>query len=125
MKRKITYEQIRRLDPPRFSDLESTMRMLYDHGTLFDDGLPLNDNDDLPIVQNTPTLNQKEGKGRNQRSVETPLESSDSKRRKKSSTNKNFEEPNTDSEQRSTKRDTSQSASKKRFNKNRPNSTPD
>ena len=28
----MTYEQIRRIDPIRFHDLESTMRMLYDHG---------------------------------------------------------------------------------------------
>lgn len=34
MRRKLTYDQIRRLDPSRFSDLESTMRMLYDHGNM-------------------------------------------------------------------------------------------
>jgi len=34
MKKRITYEQIRRVDPSRFHDLEPTMRMLYDHGTL-------------------------------------------------------------------------------------------
>ena len=34
MRKKITYEQIRRIDANRFSDLEATMRMLYDHGTM-------------------------------------------------------------------------------------------
>ena len=32
MKEKVTYEEIRRIDPNRFHDLEDTMRMLYDHG---------------------------------------------------------------------------------------------
>jgi hypothetical protein len=32
MKDRLTYEQIRRIDPTRFVDLEDTMRMLYDHG---------------------------------------------------------------------------------------------
>ena len=32
MKERLTYEQIRRIDPARFVDLEDTMRMLYDHG---------------------------------------------------------------------------------------------
>ena len=36
--RKITYEEIRRIDPVKFVDLETTMRMLYDHGDMqFDD----------------------------------------------------------------------------------------
>ena len=34
MRKKITYDQIRRIDQNRFSDLEATMRMLYDHGTI-------------------------------------------------------------------------------------------
>ena len=34
MRKKITYEQIRRIDQNRFSDLEATMRMLYDHGNI-------------------------------------------------------------------------------------------
>ena len=34
MRKKVTYEQIRRIDQNRFSDLEATMRMLYDHGTM-------------------------------------------------------------------------------------------
>lgn len=32
LRKKVTYEQIRRIDPSRFHDLESTMKMLYDHG---------------------------------------------------------------------------------------------
>ena len=32
MRKQVTYEQIRKIDPQRFSDLESTMKMLYDHG---------------------------------------------------------------------------------------------
>ena len=35
MRKKITYDQIKRLDPQRFADLESTMQMLYDHGSDF------------------------------------------------------------------------------------------
>lgn len=38
MRRKITYEQIRRIEPARFHDLESTMRMLYDHGNMSQNG---------------------------------------------------------------------------------------
>jgi hypothetical protein len=30
--KRVTYEQIRKIDPHRFHDLEVTMRMLYDHG---------------------------------------------------------------------------------------------
>lgn len=38
MSRQTTYEEIRRIDPAKFADLESTMRMLYDHGNMqFDD----------------------------------------------------------------------------------------
>ena len=32
--RKVTYEEIRRLDQSKFADLEMTMRMLYDHGNM-------------------------------------------------------------------------------------------
>ena len=32
--KKTTYEEIRRIDPNKFMDLESTMRMLYDHGDM-------------------------------------------------------------------------------------------
>lgn len=32
---KVSYEQIRKIDPVRFQDLESTMRMLFDHGSVF------------------------------------------------------------------------------------------
>jgi len=32
MRKRVTYEQIRRIDPNRFHDLEVTMKMLYDHG---------------------------------------------------------------------------------------------
>jgi len=32
--RKTTYEDIRRIDPSKFMDLEVTMRMLYDHGDM-------------------------------------------------------------------------------------------
>ena len=32
--RKTTYEDIRRIDPNKFADLEHTMRMLYDHGNM-------------------------------------------------------------------------------------------
>ena len=36
--KKTTYEEIRKIDPVKFVDLESTMRMLYDHGNMtFDD----------------------------------------------------------------------------------------
>jgi hypothetical protein len=35
MRKKITYDQIMRLDPQRFADLETTMHMLYDHGSGF------------------------------------------------------------------------------------------
>lgn len=34
MSYKVTYEEIRKIDPIRFNDLESTMRLLYDHGGL-------------------------------------------------------------------------------------------
>mmetsp|Transcript_61050 Transcript_61050/g.83893 ORF Transcript_61050/g.83893 Transcript_61050/m.83893 type:complete len:122 (-) Transcript_61050:261-626(-) len=37
--KKVTYESIRVIDPERFSDLEPTMRMLYDHQD--DDGSQL------------------------------------------------------------------------------------
>ena len=41
--RKTTYEEIRKIDPIKFMDLESTMRMLYDHGNMtFDDSQPVN-----------------------------------------------------------------------------------
>lgn len=32
--RRVTYEEIRKVDPVKFSDLEVTMRMLYDHGDM-------------------------------------------------------------------------------------------
>ena len=32
--KKTTYEEIRRIDPVKFMDLEATMRMLYDHGDM-------------------------------------------------------------------------------------------
>jgi hypothetical protein len=32
LRRRVNYEQIRRIDPARFHDLEVTMKMLYDHG---------------------------------------------------------------------------------------------
>ena len=32
MAKKVTYAAIYKIDPVKFSDLESTMRMLYDHG---------------------------------------------------------------------------------------------
>jgi hypothetical protein len=32
--RKVTYEEIRRIDPVKFIDLEMTMRMLYDHSSI-------------------------------------------------------------------------------------------
>lgn len=32
--KKTTYEEIRRIDPNKFMDLEATMRMLYDHGDM-------------------------------------------------------------------------------------------
>ena len=34
MAKKTTYMSIKRIDPIKFSDLESTMRMLYDHGKM-------------------------------------------------------------------------------------------
>ena len=38
--KKTTYEEIRRIDPSKFMDLEATMRMLYDHGDMtFEDNL--------------------------------------------------------------------------------------
>ena len=40
---KTTYEDIRKIDPAKFQDLEATMRMLYDHGNMtFDDSRTLN-----------------------------------------------------------------------------------
>ena len=40
---KTTYEEIRKIDPIKFMDLEATMRMLYDHGNMtFDDSQPVN-----------------------------------------------------------------------------------
>ena len=40
--KKTTYEEIRKIDPVKFMDLESTMRMLYDHGNMtFDDSQPM------------------------------------------------------------------------------------
>jgi len=35
MKKRVTYEQIRKIDASRFNDLEPTMRMLFDHGPSF------------------------------------------------------------------------------------------
>ena len=32
--KKVSYEEIRRIDPNRFADLELTMRMLYDHSSI-------------------------------------------------------------------------------------------
>jgi hypothetical protein len=32
MKKRVTYEQIKKIDPVRFGDLEPTMKMLFDHG---------------------------------------------------------------------------------------------
>ena len=32
--KKTTYEEIRKIDPFKFVDLEATMRMLYDHGNM-------------------------------------------------------------------------------------------
>ena len=34
VKRRVTYEQIRQVDPHRFTDLEVTMKMLYDHADM-------------------------------------------------------------------------------------------
>ena len=34
MARQVTYEEIRKVDPIKFNDLEATMRMLYDHGNM-------------------------------------------------------------------------------------------
>lgn len=31
---KVTYEEIKLIDPVRFADLETTMRLLYDHSAL-------------------------------------------------------------------------------------------
>jgi hypothetical protein len=41
MRKRVTYEQIRKIDPEKFSDLESTMKMLYDHGPLGAEGTDL------------------------------------------------------------------------------------
>lgn len=35
MRKRVTYDQIRKIDPQRFTDLEPTMRMLFDHGPSF------------------------------------------------------------------------------------------
>lgn len=41
--KKTTYEEIRRIDPIKFMDLEATMRMLYDHGDMtFEDSQTIN-----------------------------------------------------------------------------------
>ena len=37
MNKRVTYEQIRKIDASRFYDLESTMRMLFDHGTSYNE----------------------------------------------------------------------------------------
>ena len=34
IQKKTTYEEIRRMEPIKFMDLEATMRMLYDHGNM-------------------------------------------------------------------------------------------
>jgi hypothetical protein len=34
MRKRVSYEQIRRIDPEKFHDLEQTMKMLYDHGPM-------------------------------------------------------------------------------------------
>ena len=34
IQKKATYEEIRRMEPNKFMDLEATMRMLYDHGNM-------------------------------------------------------------------------------------------
>ena len=41
MNKRVTYEQIRKVDATRYNDLESTMRMLFDHGSSY-----FNDQDD-------------------------------------------------------------------------------
>ena len=47
MNKRVTYEQIRKIDASRFYDLESTMRMLFDHGNSY-----FNDQDNSSEVQN-------------------------------------------------------------------------
>ena len=49
MRKRVTYEQIRRIDPDKFSVLEPTMKMLYDHGPL----LLTEGGDTEPIIPTT------------------------------------------------------------------------
>ena len=42
------YEDIRKIDPVKFVDLEATMRMLYDHGNMTFEGPPQSISNILP-----------------------------------------------------------------------------
>ena len=46
--KKIVYEDIRKIDPVKFVDLEATMRMLYDHGNMTFEGPPQSISSILP-----------------------------------------------------------------------------
>lgn len=46
--KKTTYEEIRRIDPHKFADLEATMRMLFDHGNMTFDDRPAQPIADIP-----------------------------------------------------------------------------
>ena len=48
--KRTTYEEIRRIDPSKFMDLEATMRMLYDHGDMtFEDSASLSNSQALAV----------------------------------------------------------------------------
>ena len=48
--KRTTYEEIRRIDPSKFMDLEATMRMLYDHGDMtFEDSTSLGNSQALAV----------------------------------------------------------------------------
>lgn len=48
--KKTTYEEVRKIDPSKFIDLESTMRMLYDHGNMTFESSVIPELDSIPLT---------------------------------------------------------------------------
>lgn len=57
MAKKVTYAAIYKIDPAKFSDLESTMRMLYDHG---DKPADENSSPTVSIVSSAPAVSPRQ-----------------------------------------------------------------
>jgi len=68
MRKKVTYEQIRKIDPFRFFDLEVTMKMLYDHGPngQIEPGVPDTDTNPNQSYSSTPVLKESSFKKKQQ-----------------------------------------------------------